>query len=296
MEVLGRKTQKQSMNLNKEKINQYFTQYFQNKPALPKIHLFDTLDSTNTWLKQNGACGDICIAEQQIAGRGRRGNQWLSPKAENIYLSLNWCFETIPVHLSLLSLVVGLSIAKALKKIGLLDHGVKWPNDIYWKGLKMGGILIESVASATKKTTDLSVVIGIGLNINMPISAGEKIDQPWVSLSKVLGQQIDRNQLLALLLERLIDDLQGFEQLSLAQFEQQWQQWDVLQGQSVSVLRQHEELAGVVQGLDTQGRIGIRLASGPLQYFSSAEIRLKKIGMSSGGIIPSKYCQETSLM
>jgi BirA family biotin operon repressor/biotin-[acetyl-CoA-carboxylase] ligase len=120
------------------------------------------------------------------------------------------------------------------------------------------------------------VVIGIGLNINMPISSGEKIDQPWVSLSKVLGQQIDRNQLLALLLVQLIDDLQGFEQLGLAQFEKQWQQWDVLDGQSVRILRQHEELAGVVQGLDTQGRIGIRLASGQLHYFSSAEIRLKK--------------------
>ena len=244
--------------------------------VLPNIHLFDTLDSTNTWLKQNGACGDICIAEQQTAGRGRRGNQWLSPKAENIYLSLKWCFSTLPTHLSLLSLVVGLSIVNALKKIGLSDHGVKWPNDIYWQGLKMGGILIESVASSAKKTIGVSVVIGIGLNINMPVSAGEQIDQPWISLSKVLGKQINRNQLLALLLMQLIDDLQGFEQLDLAQFEKQWQQWDILDGQSVRILRQYEELAGVVQGLDTEGRIGVRLASGQLQYFSSAEIRLKK--------------------
>jgi BirA family biotin operon repressor/biotin-[acetyl-CoA-carboxylase] ligase len=152
---------------------------------------------------------------------------------------------------------------------------VKWPNDIYWQGLKMGGILIESVTSA-KQTAGLSVVIGIGLNINMPELAGEKIDQPWVSLSKILGKQIDRNQLLALLLEQLIIDLQDFEQLDLTPFEKQWQQWDILHGQSVRILRQHEELAGTVQGIDAQGRLGICLESGGLQYFSSAEIRLKK--------------------
>jgi len=265
------------MNLNKEKINQYFSLHFlDNKNALPKIHLFDTVDSTNTWLKQNGACGDICIVEQQTMGRGRRGNRWLSPKAENIYLSLKGCFTTLPAHLSLLSLVVGLSIVKALQKIGLSDHGVKWPNDIYWQGLKMGGILIESVTSSAKQATGLSVVIGIGLNINMPISAGEQIDQPWVSLSKILGKRIDRNQLLALLLEQLIDDLQDFERLDLAQFKKQWQQWDILQGQPVRVLHQHEELAGTVQGIDAQGRLGIRLESGQLRYFLSAEVRLKK--------------------
>ena len=265
------------MKLNKEKINQYFTpRFLECQKTFPNIHIFNHVDSTNTWLKQNGTCGDVCIAEQQTAGRGRRGNQWLSPNAENIYLSINACFATMPSHLSLLSLVVGLSIVNALQKIGLSDHGVKWPNDIYWQGQKMGGILIESVTSSPKKRAGLSVVIGIGLNINMPALAGEKIDQPWVSLSKILDRRIDRNQLLALLLEQLLDDLQGFEQLDLALFEQQWQQWDVLNGQPVNILRQYEALAGIVQGLDRQGRIGVRLESGELRYFSSAEIRLKK--------------------
>jgi BirA family biotin operon repressor/biotin-[acetyl-CoA-carboxylase] ligase len=265
------------MNLSKKKINQNFSQdFFHQTVVIPKIHLFDTLDSTNLWLKKNGQCADICIAEQQTAGRGRRGNQWLSPKAENIYLSLSWCFKTLPTHLPLLSLVISLSVVNALQKIGLSDHGVKWPNDIYWQGRKMGGILIESVASSARQKAGLSVVIGIGLNINMPESVGEQIDQPWISLAKILGKQVDRNQLLALLLEQLILDLQDFEQLNLAEFNKQWQRWDVLHQQAVRILRQHEELAGIVQGLDTQGRIGIQLESGILQYFSSAEIRLKK--------------------
>ncbi len=266
------------MMINIEKIEQYFSPSFSNKLAiLPIIHLFDSLDSTSTWAKKNAQCGDICIAEQQTAGRGRRGNQWLSPKAENIYLSLKWCFDKMPQHLSLLSLSVGLSIAKALEQVGLSGHGVKWPNDIYWQGLKMGGILIESVtSSAQQNNTRREVVIGIGLNINMPLSTGDTINQPWVSLSSILRKKIDRNQLLALLLEHLINDLQRFSHLSLEQFQTQWQQWDVLYGRQVNVLQQHKEFLGKVQGIDTQGRIIIELLSGKVTHYSSAEIRLRK--------------------
>jgi len=265
--------------LVKEEINQYLrSKSIASSFGTPTLHLFDRLDSTNTWLKQKGVCGDVCVAEQQTAGRGRRGNQWLSPNAENIYLSLKWCFEQTPAHLSLLSLAVGLSIVKALKKIGLSGHGVKWPNDIYWQGLKMGGILIESVSSPIRKNnpSGISLIIGIGLNINMSASEGQRIDQPWVSLSKVLGKQINRNQLLALLLEHLINDLQRFDGLDLMQFQSKWQQWDVLHGQHVRILQQNGELSGIVRGLDAHGRIGIELISGKLTHYSSAEIRLKK--------------------
>ena len=267
------------MMLDQEEINQYLRESLGTCSLLiPRLYLFDCLDSTNTWLKQRGACGDVCIAEQQTKGRGRRGKRWLSPNAENIYLSLKWCFKQTPVHLSLLSLVVGLSIVKALQKMGLSGHGVKWPNDIYWQGLKMGGILIESVSSSVEAShpSGLSLIIGIGLNINMSIAEGEQIDQPWISLSKILGKRINRNQLLALLLEHLINDLQCFNHLDLEQFQKKWQQWDVLYGQQVRVLQQHKELSGIVRGLDKQGRIAIELMSGQLTHYSSAEIRLKK--------------------
>ena len=265
------------MILSKEKINHYFSRSSLAKTIpIPILHLFNSLDSTNTWLKQNGDCGEVCFAEQQTAGRGRRGNQWLSPDAENIYLSLKWCFDKAPCHLSLLSLSVGLSIAKALEAVGLSGHGVKWPNDIYWQGLKMGGILIESVASARQRASKQSLIIGIGLNVNMPSSAGEQITQPWVSLSTILGQQIDRHYLLALLLEHLITDLQRFDTLNLAHFQTEWQQWDVLNGKQVKILQQHQESAGIVRGIDRQGRIVIELLSGQLVHYSSAEIRLKK--------------------
>ena len=261
-----------SSKLIEDDIQQYFSADFLANNKLMNLHLFDEVDSTNTWLKQKGQCGDVCIAEQQSAGRGRRGNEWLSPNAENIYLSLQWCFERTPQHFSLLSLIVGLSIVKTLAKVGLREHGVKWPNDIFWQGQKMGGILLESVASVSGQQT----IIGIGLNINMPASVGDKIDQPWVSLSQVLNTHVDRNHLLALLLEQLFIDLDVFSQLRIDHFQTGWKQWDVLNGQHVTVLLEGNELSGVVDGINEQGCIGIKLESGKLQYYSSAEIRLKK--------------------
>lgn len=264
---------KQSLSV--DNIMQYFS------PSLPisspQIHLFKCLDSTNTWLKNNGKCGDICIAEQQTAGRGRRGNQWLSPDAENIYCSVKWCFNTSPTHLSLLSLVVGLSIAKALEKIGLRGHGVKWPNDIFWQGRKMGGILIEAISSSSQ-VMQQQLIIGFGLNVNMPSSVGNTIDQPWVSLNDAMGKSINRQQLLVFILEYLVHDLQHFEHLDIQQFQSDWQQWDILRDQSVTILQEHQEQIGVVKGLDVQGRLGIKLNSGKLMYYASADIRLKKSG------------------
>lgn len=263
---------KARQRLSVSKIKNTFSDH-SSASSPPQIHLFDCLDSTNTWLKNNGQCGDVCIAEQQTAGKGRRGNQWLSPNAENIYCSLQWCFKTSPKHLSLLSLVVGLSIAEALDKVGLTEHGVKWPNDIFCQGKKMGGILIESVASSTQ---GIQVIIGIGLNVNMPDTEGESIDQPWISLNKVMAGRVDRNQLLAILLVELIENLKGFESLKSEEFQESWQQWDVLRNQQVRILQDQQELQGLVEGIDAQGRIGIKLPSGQLGYYSSAEIRLKK--------------------
>ncbi len=106
--------------------------------ALGEIHIFPELDSTNRWALQQGQCGDVCLAEQQTAGRGRRGRQWQSPPGVNLYLSLRWCFAQVPAHLPLLSLVTGLAVAEALEDCAIQGHGLKWPNDVYYAGKEAG--------------------------------------------------------------------------------------------------------------------------------------------------------------
>ena len=126
-----------------------------------KISYFQSIDSTNSYLLKHGECGEICISESQSAGRGSRGNTWVSPESGSLYFSLCWCVDEIPETWSLLGLLVGIAIAETLEDIGLKGHGIKWPNDIFWRQQKMGGILVETVNQTGK------LVIGIGLNLKL---------------------------------------------------------------------------------------------------------------------------------
>lgn len=242
---------------------------------------FESIDSTNSWLMDNGRCGDICISETQSLGRGRRGNTWVSPKSGNIYFSLCWCFEKITENWSLLGLVVGVAIAEALKDSGLTQHGVKWPNDIFWQRKKMGGVLIETVGQTGK------VVIGVGLNINMPVDIVDKIDQQFVSLDDALSAKpetkntdISRVDLICKLIKCFNLALKDFPEMSFSVFNEAWESWDILQGELVSFSIQNMEIRGKVVGIDHDGRIGIFSNSGweagEVTYYSSAEIKLHK--------------------
>lgn len=237
--------------------------------ALHGLHIFPQLDSTNRWVLQEGQCGDVCLAEQQTAGRGRRGRQWLSPPGVNLYLSLRWCFGQTPERLPMLGLVTGLAVAEALADCGLRGHGLKWPNDVYYDGEKLGGILLEAVGALEQ------IVIGIGLNVNMQVEAGGGIDQPWTSLRMALGGPVARNTLAAALLNRLVPRLQMFSHLDMAQFRQDWQAWDVLGQREVRVVAGSEVLLGLASGVDDRGQLRIKLYDGSIRTLSSADVSVR---------------------
>lgn len=247
------------------------------------IYHFETVDSTSTWLQQHGECGDVCISDMQTSGRGRRGNQWISPQTGNIYFSMCWCFDELlqkMKHQSLLGLAIGIAVADALKELGLRNHGVKWPNDIFWQQQKMGGILIESVNQSGK------VIIGIGLNVNMPQSELGKIDQQVCSLSDAFFSQesehqlssefVSRNKLVIYMVQHLNKLLSGFSKLSFDTFQSNWQEWDILKDKHVSFTYQTEEVEGRVASIDTHGRLGILNDKGDIKYYSSVDIKLRK--------------------
>jgi BirA family biotin operon repressor/biotin-[acetyl-CoA-carboxylase] ligase len=229
--------------------------------AWTDICVFDSIDSTSSWVKSQSKNQIVCLAEEQTAGRGRHGHQWQSPSAENIYLSLGWQFDSQPEHLSLISLWIGILVAEALADAGLSGHGIKWPNDIYWQQQKMGGILLE--------TSNLSsmIVVGIGLNINMQHDG--QIDQPWVSLNQAMGQTVDRNHILLGLLDKLHVGLSAFASMSVAEIKQSWQQWDLIRGRKVSFLENQNKLVGDALGVDDSGQLQVRLESGEMKAFGT---------------------------
>lgn len=254
--------------LENEQITAYLAQDVQ--PLLTDMHIFSELPSTNEWLLQHGDCGAACLAEQQTAGRGRRGRVWQSPAQQNIYLSVRWCYPRVPRHYGSLSLVVGLAVARALDRLGLAGHGLKWPNDIYWQDKKLGGILLQTASPLQQ------VVVGIGLNVNMQSAAAVGIDQPWCSLRDISGEAIERNQLVALLLNELLPALAGFPELPRAQLMTEWQGRDILWGKQVSVHQNDTTLAGLALGINAEGNLLVELETGEQQVFSAADVSVRK--------------------
>ena len=125
------------------------------------VFIHETIDSTNAeglrLASEGRAAPFLVLAERQSAGRGRRGRQWVSPFAENLYYSLVLRVDGGMRQLEGLSLVVGLAVMRTLQAFGVKDVGLKWPNDVQVGGKKIAGILSE--------LSEESVVIGLGLNL-----------------------------------------------------------------------------------------------------------------------------------
>ncbi len=130
--------------------------------------MFTELDSTNRHLLATpppvGAL-NVCIAEYQTAGRGRRGRGWNVPLGGGICLSAGWQFAGMPAELAALTLAVGVVVRRVLKRIAGLEIALKWPNDLVFDERKLGGILLELAAEAHGGA---HVVAGIGLNVALP--------------------------------------------------------------------------------------------------------------------------------
>ncbi|MGB1311036.1 MAG: biotin--[acetyl-CoA-carboxylase] ligase [Leucothrix sp.] len=233
-----------------------------SKNAWAAITVFDSIDSTSSWLKTQNNCPVICLAEQQTNGRGRNGNHWRSPNAENIYLSFNWSFQSLPQHLPLLSLWLGMAVAKAIETLGVEGHGIKWPNDLYWQHKKMGGILIETSNASSQ------VIVGLGINTNVSMMRG--VDQPWTSLSEIIGHHVDRNAFLITLLDVLYKAMESFAELEVGSLQARWSQWDLLKDKSVSFLQNGESCEGVAKGIDSSGYLLVTLASGKTKAFNTS--------------------------
>jgi len=153
------------------------------------------VDSTNRHLAEAARRGlpdpYACLAEGQTAGRGRLGRPWVSPFGRNVYLSVLRRFHQPPEAIQGLGLAVGAAAAEAVAGLGVADVGLKWPNDLMWRGRKLAGILLEMAGEGTGPWT---LVAGIGMNVDMTPGVGAAIDQPWTDLATALGEPPSRNR------------------------------------------------------------------------------------------------------
>jgi BirA family biotin operon repressor/biotin-[acetyl-CoA-carboxylase] ligase len=238
-------------------------------------------DSTNSELARLPAerrHGHAVLAEAQTAGRGRRQRAWYSPAGGNIYLSLGWRFETNSVPLSTLPLVAALCLCRALDRVGLRSHGIKWPNDILANGKKVAGILVETQSAGAGPAL---AIIGIGLNVRMPEPGanqpGAIIDRPWTDLASQLPadkQAVSRNELTALLLEELLAGLARFESRGFEAVHEEWQARDLLSGKRLRLEGNGALRYGRAIGVNEDGGLEVDIDGYGPQVLYAADVSI----------------------
>ena len=244
--------------------------------ALDQLECVDTTESTNDYLlkqaRPNHPITIACFAEQQTAGKGRLGREWLSPYGNNIYHSLLWYFNKDPSELMGLSLAIAVSVARALKTLGISKHlELKWPNDILWCSRKLGGILVEMLAEPHQHC---AVVIGIGINTRLTIQ--QNLSRPITSTEAILNEPTNRNQLAATLLNELIPALAQFQLDGLKSFLNEWRNLDAFNGRMVKLSSPQREIIGLMRGISEQGELLLEDRKGCVTAYLSGEVSLRK--------------------
>ena len=237
------------------------------RERLQSLTVLDKVDSTNTWLmSQPMDFPAVCLAEWQTAGRGRRGRQWISPFAANLYMSLGWQFGDLPPGFTALGMVAAIAAVRALRAVSISGVAIKWPNDLLVSGKKLGGMLVDMQGEQPSR---MRAVIGIGINVRMPKSAAAQIDQPWTDLATLApGPVLDRNQLAAALIEELMGALQVFAAQGFGAFAADWRGLDLAAGRLVHLQHQQQIINGTALGVDKDGALLLRTVEGTRRFVS----------------------------
>lgn len=230
-------------------------------PRLAHLTVLEVVDSTNHYIchQPPTLTPVVCLAEYQTAGRGQRGRSWISPYASGLCLSIRRRYAHLPYPLSGLTIAIAVTVARVLQCLGVTDVGLKWPNDVWYRGRKLAGMLLES---RQVNSQEYDLVVGIGVNVRLPVPS------PWTDLTTALGSVVSRNKLAALLIDQCLHTLNFYPQVGLADFLPEWQRLDLLAGQPVNLTIHHsqEMITGRACGIDEHGGLLLQTLSGKRRY------------------------------
>lgn len=241
-------------------------------PSLP-IFIYESISSTNDQAKKllvSSAAPLVVLAEHQTLGKGRRGREWSSPFAQNLYMSFVWPVTEGMAQIDGLSLAVGLAVARSVEQVVGTTAQLKWPNDVLINDHKVAGILLELVGDPA----DLChVVIGIGVNLNMT-GTNQAISQRWTSLCKETGKHVDRTQFAQHILEQLDRYLYKQKNYGFSSLKSEWLSMHAWQGRSVILSSGHDVVYGQVSGIGDKGEICL-VVDGKEILFIGGELSLR---------------------
>jgi BirA family transcriptional regulator, biotin operon repressor / biotin---[acetyl-CoA-carboxylase] ligase len=232
----------------------------------PKIHYFSSIDSTNNFAKKLAHAGTpegtLVLAETQTQGKGRLGRSWFSPPGFSIYFSLVLRPEVLPEYAQRFTLMAGLAVAEAIKKVCGAAIRLKWPNDLVVasKGtyLKVGGILTEMGAESDRVNY---LVTGIGLNVNIDknsFPADLRSRGTSLKAQDPHHKPIVRVKLFQQILVEMEQYYKRFLKGGWNDILQEYRSFDILTGKTVRVKQGEDSISGKVIEIDAEGRLVIK--------------------------------------
>ena len=250
------------------------TDQIHTKWAGKTVHFARETDSTNLWIKRlakEGAPeGTLALAEFQSAGRGRLGRSWEVPEGTSVMMSILLRPKFEPQYAPTLTLVMGMAVAKAVKKLGF-DVSIKWPNDVVVSHKKICGILTEMGVRDGK--IDYAV-IGVGINVNIKEFPEEMADKA-TSLYLESGKEFDRSQIPGLVMEAFEEYYEKFAATcDLSGLKEEYESILANYNQPVRVLAK-EPYEGVARGITDGGELLVEKTDGTIVAVSAGEVSVR---------------------
>ena len=243
------------------------------------LELLDSVDSTNTLLMRRAISGaahaTVIVAEHQSGGRGRMGRVWHADIGGALMLSLLWRFEQGAGGLAGLSLATGVALARAFEELGVAGAALKWPNDVIWNGAKLAGILIEMQGDALGPSF---AVIGVGVNVRLNDAVRRQVEQPVADLESACGRTLDRNEVLAVVLNALRGVGEDFSRAGFAPLREEWQRRHAHQDRMVTLsLPDGSVRCGTARGVAEDGALLVETER-EVRRYHTGEISLRPSG------------------
>lgn len=232
-----------------------------------------SLPSTNTMAKQlaleGAAHGTLVVAEEQLAGRGRRGRSFYSPARTGIYMSLILRPDGTAAENLILTAAAAVAVCKVIDRHVQGKAGIKWVNDIFLNGRKVCGILTEAVTDFESGMVE-SIVVGIGVNITTdPLSAPEELRTVLGSLG---DKDMPRNQWIAEIADGL---LALYEQREKRAFMEEYRARSILLGQRVCYEKNGTKFQGTAVDINGEGNLVLQTQQGEFLTITSGEVTIR---------------------
>ncbi len=252
--------------LSKEKIIEYLNCDIKGE----NVHIFDSIDSTNSYCKKLGqeGCASpiLVVADRQTNGRGRLGRSFFSPMGTGIYMSILQSAKTLAIPFSLLTVAAGTAVCAELENICNKEFKIKWVNDIFADGKKVCGILAESVI-APNNTCPSAVVVGIGINISTP-DFPEEIENIAGSVNP---DDVTRNEIISRVINKFLEICREYSAKKLID---EYKSHSLVLGKKISFAQNGKAYTAVAKDINSHGNLIVETTDGEIITLKSGEVSL----------------------